>query len=212
MRLCSVNFLLIQIVGISFCKDALCGSLGNSIFQVIFLTPASLTKTFCRAVCSSLRMCFPILCVFLFSGTGLRCGLERGELMENVKPACTAASTLTCADCRVTSVVLPWAQSWNPISLLGYGACFRGLLWKLCPATFSKLSIIPLIKPALFSPRMTWVSRGLGAHRLRWHIYLITLDPGLLSQLTYWLERGSLVSNFFIKHFSKITAGKIKCH
>lgn len=59
--------------------------------------------------------------------------VREGELMENVKLACSAALALTRADCGVTPAVLPWACSWNPISLLRYGACFSSPLWKPCP-------------------------------------------------------------------------------
>lgn len=52
--------------------------------------------------------------------------VREGELMENVKPACSAALALTRADCGMTPAVLPRACSWNPISSQGYGACFSG--------------------------------------------------------------------------------------
>lgn len=138
--------------------------------------------------------------------------------MENVKPACSAALALTCADCGVTPVVLPWACSWNPISLLGYGACFSSRLWKLCPLAFSKMSIIPLKKNCF---HQWWP--GLGAfllsHRRQWHICLITLDPlcsllldcvktGKLESVVLSLEKRDILNTVYIK----ITAGYIKCH
>lgn len=109
--------------------------------------------------------------------------VREGELMENVKPACSAALALTRADCGVTPALLPWACSWNPISSLGCGACFSSRLWKPCPPASSKMSIIPLIKPGLFSPVMTRVRRiSLGSQAAVAHLFN-HIRPFMLSAL-----------------------------
>lgn len=59
-------------------------------------------------VCGSLFISLFWVFLFLFSSAG-GCALwvREGELMENVKLACSAALAVTRADCGVTPVVLP---------------------------------------------------------------------------------------------------------